>query len=169
MLNIPKTIEAELTSNQLLIPDSEAIFSASAEDFDTQAYVSNAGGLLSIYEAFVPYYKDAEGWEIVQYVAQTYSVNPRLLLSLLEYHSHWVSGAPTTPNEELYPLGYYDGNYEHLNKQLIYAAQQLSIGYYGWRDGTLTELSFKDGSQLKLDPSLNAGTVAVMQFFSKDQ
>ena len=167
LLRIPRVFDAETTPYRLLIPDSEAIFSASAEDFDAQAYVQGAGGLLSNYKAFVPYYKDAEGWEIVQHIAKNYSVNPRLLLTLLEYNGQWVNGYPQTPNQELYPLGYYDGNYEHLTKQLIYAAQQLSVGYYGWRDGTLTALTFKDGSQLKLHPSLNAGTVAVMHFFTK--
>jgi murein DD-endopeptidase MepM/ murein hydrolase activator NlpD len=43
----------------------------------------------------------------------------------------------------------------------------VSIGYYGWRTGSLTELKFPDGTRLRLDPSLNAGTVAIQYLFSK--
>ncbi|MBE0640466.1 MAG: hypothetical protein IH599_00420 [Bacteroidales bacterium] len=85
----------------------------------------------------------------------------------MEYHSHWVQSNPETPDQELYPLGYRDGNYENLYRQLFYAAQQLTIGYYGWRDGTLSTLNFKDGRQLRLHPKLNAGTVAVMYFYAQ--
>jgi hypothetical protein len=45
--------------------------------------------------------------------------------------------------------------------------QQLNIGYYGWRDGNVTELTFKDGKKLRLAPDLNAGTVALLYMFSR--
>jgi len=45
--------------------------------------------------------------------------------------------------------------------------QELSNGYYGWRGGTLTELTFPDGTTIRLSPELNAGTVAIQYFFSK--
>jgi murein DD-endopeptidase MepM/ murein hydrolase activator NlpD len=51
--------------------------------------------------------------------------------------------------------------------QFGWAINQLSTGYYGWRMGTLTEIAFNDGTVYRLDPSLNAGTVAIMYFFSK--
>ncbi len=54
-----------------------------------------------------------------------------------------------------------------MYSQLNWAANQLEIGYYGWRAGTLTELQFREGSTLRLDPALNAGTVALEYFFSQ--
>jgi murein DD-endopeptidase MepM/ murein hydrolase activator NlpD len=51
--------------------------------------------------------------------------------------------------------------------QMIWAINQLSEGYYGWRTGRIKELTFSDGNKLFLDPTLNAGTVAVMNYFSK--
>lgn len=51
--------------------------------------------------------------------------------------------------------------------QLVWGINQLSTGYYDWRAGKLTELSFQDGSKLRLDPTLNAGTVGLMYYFSR--
>ena len=51
--------------------------------------------------------------------------------------------------------------------QLEWAINQLSIGYYGWRAGTLTTLTFTDGSTLRIDPRLNAGTVALQYLFAQ--
>jgi hypothetical protein len=54
-----------------------------------------------------------------------------------------------------------------LITQMVWAVNQLSIGYYGWRTGTVTELNFRDGTSLRIDPRLNAGTVAIQYLFSK--
>jgi murein DD-endopeptidase MepM/ murein hydrolase activator NlpD len=51
--------------------------------------------------------------------------------------------------------------------QMVWAVNQLSNGYYGWRAGTLTHLEFTDGTRLRLDPRLNAGTVAIQYLFSR--
>src|SRR5262249_34855999 len=51
--------------------------------------------------------------------------------------------------------------------QLTWAINQMSFGYYGWRAGTIHEITFLDGKTLKLDPTLNAGTVAIMVLFSR--
>jgi hypothetical protein len=55
----------------------------------------------------------------------------------------------------------------NLNAQLTWATSQIAIGYYGWRAGTLTELTFKDGSTLRLNPQLNAGTAALQYFYAQ--
>jgi hypothetical protein len=44
---------------------------------------------------------------------------------------------------------------------------QLSIGYYGWREGHLTEIRFSDGFTARLAPNLNSGTVALQYYFSQ--
>ena len=162
-------VDTSLSENNFhprLIPDSEVVYSPSAAEFDTELYVLNAGGYLTTYSEFVPYYKDALGWEVIQFNATSYSINPRLLLSLLEYSSGWVFNSPSTPEEEEYPLGLIDSSKPDLHPQVQYAAQMLSEGYYSWRRGTLTELTLKDGTTIPLTPTLNAGTVGLMYFFS---
>jgi hypothetical protein len=50
---------------------------------------------------------------------------------------------------------------------MLFLANTLSDGYYGWRRGSLTQLIFKDGTVVRLNPELNAGTAAIHFYFSK--
>jgi LasA protease len=52
--------------------------------------------------------------------------------------------------------------------QLVWAINQLTTGYYDWRAGKLVELTFSDGNKLRIDPTLNAGTVSLMYYFSRN-
>jgi murein DD-endopeptidase MepM/ murein hydrolase activator NlpD len=168
LLIIPDKIPDDRTPNILLIPDSEVIFSASATDFDVAGFVTEAGGFLAGYKQWIT----SSGWttspDVIKKLALENSANPRLLLALLEYESGWVFGAPTDMFREKYPMGYQiQDDDQGLYKQLQWAVNQLFEGYYGWRTGTLTELTFPDGERLRLAPDLNAGTVALMVFFSR--
>lgn len=170
LLIIPRRL-ANTTSPQHLLPDSEVVYSPSATDFDVTVFVNQAGGYLSTYQDWFPSTKTTTGAEIVQRVALENSINPRLLLSLLEYQSHWVYGEPTNLVETDYPMGLIDINEKGLYRQLVWAVNKLSIGYYSWREGRFTELTFADdGSQgytARLAPDLNAGTVALQYFFAQ--
>ncbi len=166
LLIIPHRVD-NTTSSQRLIPDSELIYSPSATDFDVRAYVNQAGGYLSTYQEWLQSTKTTSGADIVTRVALENSVNPRLLLALLEYHSHWVTGQPTNLAEVDYPMGLIDLNQKGLYRQLVWTVNQLSIGFYGWREGRLIELRFSDGITARLAPDLNAGSVALQYYFSK--
>lgn len=166
MLMIPQRL-VTTTSNWHILPDSEVVYSPSTLDFLPEVYIETIGGYLSDYTQYVPDNGILTGAEIVELVAHNHSINPRLLLSLLEYNSKWVFGEPGSFSEETYPMGYIDINNDGFNAQLSWAAKQISIGYYGWREGTLTEITFKDGSSIRLSPELNAGTVGLMYYFAQ--
>ncbi len=166
MLMIPQRL-VTTTSNVKLIPDSEVVYSPAAVDFDTETFVETIGGYLTDYDEYMSINGRVTGGEIVEIAALNHSINPRLLLSLLEYNSHWVLGVPGSFSEETYPMGYVNKDEEGLATQLSWAAKQISIGYYSWRAGSLTEIVFKDGSTLRLAPDLNAGTVGLMYYFAQ--
>jgi murein DD-endopeptidase MepM/ murein hydrolase activator NlpD len=149
------------------MPDSEVIYSPSAIDFDTQTYIHNSNGYLSTYSEYLGSTGNTSGSEIVQRVASEYSVNPRLLLALLEIKSHWVLGQPAAQADNDYPLGLVDPSQKLLEPQLAWAADTLCQGYYGWREGRLIELTFPDKTKLRLAPDLNAGSVALLYFFTQ--
>ena len=107
------------------------------------------------------------GSEIVQRVASKSSINPQVLLAFLEYRSGWVRGKPFDPSQVDYPIGFYVPDYHGLYMELSLVAKELNIGYYGWRQGTLTELSFPSGTHVRVSPALNAGSVAVQNLSSK--
>lgn len=167
LLLIPHRLDLEATSpKQLIIPDSEVVFSPSAVDFDIDAFVNQAGGYLSTYREWM-----SMGWlsgaDVVKRVAVENSINPRILLALLEYQAHWIYGQPGSLAERDYPMGYIDLKRKDLYKQLSWAVEQLSIGYYGWQSGLITELDFEDGTRVRLWPESNSGTVAIAYFFSR--
>ena len=150
----------------LIIPDSDVVYSPSALDFDMSTYLVDAGGYFGTYKEYL-----AEGWmtgaQVVQKVATESSINPRVLIALVEFQSHWVYGQPEFQNAVDYPIGYVRPDKKGLYKQLNWAVQQLMVGYYGWRNGILAEVKFADGSTLRMAPQLNAGSAAVQYVLSK--
>jgi len=167
LLIMPDRLADPTTPESQLIPDSELVFSGTAVDFDVQAYIRTAGGRLSTHREYL----GSTGWNTgvdeIKRLAFENSINPRLLLALLEYESRWVRADPVDAVHRDYPMGYINLYYKGLFGQMLWAVNQLSVGYYGWRAGTLTELQFPDGTRLRLNPHLNAGTVAVQYLFSR--
>jgi hypothetical protein len=155
------------TSSQKLLPDSEVVFSPSALDFDIHEYVKNNGGFLSTYREWLGTTQWTSGANVIYRVALENSINPRLLLALLEYQSGWVTGQPGNLALMDYPLGQIGMQQRGLYQQLAWAVNQLSIGYYGWREGRLTEIQLSDGVSARLSPELNAGTVALQYYFAQ--
>lgn len=148
-----------------VLPDSELVYSRFAAGFDVAAYVSDAGGYLSGYREAVKG-ETLSGAEIVQRVAHDNSLNPRLLLGLLDYQAGWVHSAqPTRPAETV--MGFAVPGAEGLYWQLVLTARYLSLGYYGWRDGSLHQLEFLDGSPVALAAPLNPGSVGLQTLFAQ--
>jgi len=166
LLVIPDKLE-DFGPNAQFIPDSEFVFSVTASDFNIYAYVGSAGGELSKYREYL----SSSGWmtgsQIIERIAIENSINPRLLLAVLDYEGNWVSGSPRDYRHTQYPMGFEQQFQKGVFRQLILALNQMYIGYYGWRAGTLTEFTFPDGETLHIAPDLNAGTVAVQYMFSK--
>ena len=165
VLFIPKELDSTLYGGSIL-PDSEVIYSPTAANFDIQSYVQNAGGFLSTYTESVDG-KLRSGVEIVQLVANEYSINPRLLLAFLESRSGWVLGEPNESGSLDYPIGFHAAGQKGLFKELAMVGTHTTIGYYGWRSGALTELRFSDGTQARLNPLLNVGTAGIQNLFAK--
>ena len=84
-LNVPLKIDRVGPSTKL-IPDSELVYSPGTIDFDIAAFVDQTNGYLKTYTEKVDGVT-LTGAQIVQRVAEQFSVNPRLLLALLEYRS----------------------------------------------------------------------------------
>jgi LysM repeat protein len=146
-----------------IIPDSELIYGPASVAFDVDSFLSAKGGYLS------NYVQDVDGTyltgaRIITRVSQNYSVNPRLLIALIEYRSSWVTN-PVPLNVD-YPLGYYDDFYAGLYRQAAWAADNLNRGYYSWRVHALGTLPLNDGTYVPMDPTINAGTAGVQYFFS---
>ncbi|HMK09834.1 MAG TPA: hypothetical protein VK449_12465 [Anaerolineales bacterium] len=154
-----------VTPGVSLIPDGEVVDSPSAAGFDVGTYVQLAGGWLASYQEEIAPGRWAGGATIVRKVADELSVNPRLLLALIEYRNGGLFGVPADPASP-YPLGFRIAGRSGLYQELMIAATQLNVGYYGWREGALVDIRFDDGTAVRLHPALNPGTAAVMHLMA---
>ena len=151
--------------SQPALPDNEIIFGPDSSSSDIIAYAQNAAGFLTDYKEYL-----YDGWysgpEIIALVAVETSTNPRLLLSLVEYQSNWLYGHPANASADVSPLNYQAVGVERLYAELQVAARELSRGYYGWREGSLQKITFRDKQTEEIAPQLNAGSVAVQNLFA---
>lgn len=145
----------------LLFPDSAVVYSPAVVGFNILSFAQEQGGYLGTYEELMVR-GSTPGSEIIYELALEYSINPRILLVMMEYESGWVTSSHVNDDQLRYPFGWHKADRDSVYYQTAWAIQQLNSGYYRWRSGTLTELTFADGSTLRLSPYLNAGTVAVM-------
>jgi len=149
-----------------IIPDSLFIDGPAQVGFNTEDFVTAHPGWLKNY---TEYAADANrtGAQIVDYIALSYSVSPRLLLALLEYQTGALSQPQLSPDLQEYPLGYKYWDHKGLYMQLNWAANLLNNGYYGWRTQHLKSIVYKDGRMERFDPWQNAATVSLHNYFNQ--
>ncbi|HWQ46771.1 MAG TPA: LysM peptidoglycan-binding domain-containing protein [Longilinea sp.] len=163
-MQIPIYYESLWGSAYQIIPDSLFINGPAQIDFDVESFVNDQPGWLKSYREY-----SANEWrtggQIVDYIATTFSISPRLLLALLEYQGQALTN-PEQPDTN-YILGYQDPYHSGMYLQLVWAANALNNGYYGWRSGELTEFEMTDGQLTRPDPWQNAATVGIQYYFAQ--
>ena len=115
VLNVPAPNPGEIGLSLKIIPDSELVYGPASIYFDINDFIQSQNGYLANYT------QDVNGTilssaEVIQIVAENYSINPRLLLALLEYQSGWVTNPD--PINTSFPMGLADENRYGLYRQL---------------------------------------------------
>ena len=165
VINIPASASLPVGPAFKIIPNSELVYGPLSAPFDVNAFAQAKNGYLNHYQ------EDLDGTtysgaHILTRVAQENSVNPRLLLAVLEYRSGWVTKTSPPEKSRDYPLQFFDPSRKGLYKQLSWAANNLNRGYYLWRAGGLPTWILADGNVIMAAPTINAGTAGVQGFFS---
>lgn len=177
VVNLPQ-IPDQFTPNFKILPDSRLVRGPGSASFDVAVFVAQQPGYIRVATDTVTQNLDngatfpqtETAAQIVNRVSLEYSVDPRLLLAILEFRAGYLSNpepadflierplvtAATAPSAE----GLYD--------QLSWAANELNRAYYGWKYRGLVTLTFIDGSRQLYNPELNPGTIAVQYFLSLD-
>jgi murein DD-endopeptidase MepM/ murein hydrolase activator NlpD len=153
-------------SQYQIIPDSHYINGPKAVSFDTADFMSQYSGWLKKYTEYVEG-ENRNGAEIIDFIAQNYSISPRVLLAVAEYLAGALTKTTLPQGSLTYPLGYRNYHYRGVYRQLIWAANRLNNGYYGWRSGELIEFDLPDESLERPDPWQNAASVGVQHLFSE--
>ena len=150
-----------------IIPDSELVYSPASAQFDASTFIASKDGYLNHYQQDVEDEgKTLSGAEIVALVAKQYSVNPRLLLAVLEYQSGWVTKSNPAAETRDYPIGIRETQRKGLYRQLAWAANNLNRGYYLWTVNGVSAWILADGAVIPVNTTINAGTAGVQQFFA---
>ena len=149
---------AETAPADRLVPDSEAVYSPAYAGFDVNAFAQPFHGYLSAYVESVDG-MTLSGPQIVQLIAERFSVGPRVLLTLLEMHGGWVTAH--APGQVGNPFGLGGPGAGGLYNYLFYAASFLNEGYYAKATGVRNVIELHDGRRVMLAPNVNPGTGAV--------
>jgi LasA protease len=153
-----------------LLPDSEVIDGPSGADFDIMKFLEGTYGSFRDYQEWLA----STGWTpagmILQRVALENSINPRLLLALVEWSCHCILDKNLDTLQSSYFLGVQDFRRKGLYGQLSWAAHTLAEGYYAQRSEDPTsfeDLATKNDFPVSFQPDgqLNAGSVALQYFF----
>ena len=150
-----------------ILPDEAFVNGPSLKNFNARDFVDTQPGWFKDYEDNAAG-ELKKGGDLVDHVADNFSISPKLLLAILEYQT----GALTNPqmpdfNANPYPLGYEEMLHKGVYQQLVWAANTLNNGYYGWRAGTLTIFEKRDKTLERPDPWLNAATTGLHYYFGQ--
>ncbi|PJF21834.1 MAG: hypothetical protein CUN56_09075 [Phototrophicales bacterium] len=172
-------IPTESTPAFKIIPDGRFVRGPGSDEFDVFAFINQQPGYIRfVTDTVETRQQDGSileqtltGAQIINQVALEYSIDPRLLLALLEYRAGWLSNPnpPGTLKTHPFISPFESSNRDGLYKQLTWAANQLNFGYYGWKYRGWTVLELNDGTRLLYHAGLNAGTVALQYFLSINQ
>lgn len=162
----PKQIITHAGPADALLPDSEIVYSPAYKNFDISAVASNSGGYLNSYQEYVEG-RMRTGPEIIQLLADEFSVGPRVLLTLLELKSGWLTKNSADLNNNPYPMGYRQPGWEGLYRQTFWVAERINAAFYLSNQNQLKTLSLFDGDQIRLAPKLNPGTIAVQNVIAR--
>ncbi len=155
-----------------IVPDSRLVRAPGSAAFDIDAFIAIQPGYIRLASDEVNDVR-LTGAQIVRRVSLEYSVDARLLLTLLEFQSGWLTNPAPDERARDYPLNApitasgFDR--KGLYFQLVWAADNLNRGFYAWRAGELTTIEFADGARILVAPDLNAGTAGIQYLLSRNR
>ena len=164
---IPIYYEALWGPQMQILPNCTFINGPSQVNFDLNQFVESQPGWFKDFQQYAAE-QTRSGAEIISYVSNSFSISPKILLAVLEYQLGALSN-PTPPDGLLdgYPLGYEKTSYHGLYIQLVWAANTLNQGYYGWLTNHFDTIEFTDQTIEHPDPWQNAATVGLHYYFSQ--
>lgn len=149
-----------------LFPDSEIVNGPTAKDFDIRGYLESFPGYLKSHHETVEGI-DMDGSDIVELIAHRFSVNPRLLIALLEWHGGWLTQPDIPAETRAFTFNRQAYWAKGLYHQLEWAADVLNAGFYAPTTRDYWRVQFLNGSIPHGPDDLNAGTYAVAYLLAR--
>jgi len=147
-----------------IIPDAAFVYGPDLLDFDLKAFLDSTTGWFKSYRANIQDGTvDAEG--VINYYSINYSLNPKLLLAIIEYQTGALTNPQRNPAAEDSFLG-FENYHRGVHLQISYASDLLNDGFYRYFNGEMTNIEHRDGTIENIDPWQNSATVALQNYFS---
>jgi LysM repeat protein len=157
-------------SDVVLLPNSKLVRAPGSAQFDVDAFINEQSGYIRVATDEIND-QTYSASEIVKRVALEFSVDPRLLLALLEFRAGWLTNPQPSETQRDYPMGAPTSqsgvDRRGLYRQLTWAADNLNYGYYGWQRGGISTLEFTDGTRVIVAPELNEATIGLQYLLSR--
>jgi murein DD-endopeptidase MepM/ murein hydrolase activator NlpD len=166
----------QLTDNTPILSDNRLIPSPESETFNLEAFIDAQPGYITQAADIVDQrlalgmtiQETLTAAQVIRRVGQEFSIDPRILLTLLEYQSGWLTTATLTPEQIQYPMGMVDENRIGLYKQLSWAADRLNRAYYAQKYASAPILAFTGGERVQISSTLNAASAAIAYVSSQN-
>lgn len=171
-------LPTNFTPDTKLIADGKLVRGPDSMTFDVAQFVSEQPGYIRVATDEVTtrladgaaFDEILAGSDIVERVSREYSVDPRILLAMLEYRAGWLSNPEPQGDLLEHPIISEDNSTgidrSGLYRQLSWLADQLNRAYYGWKYRDLRLLELGDGSRFLYADALNPGTVSLLYALS---
>jgi hypothetical protein len=140
-----------------VLPDAELVYGPSTAGFRVASIIP-AGSALARYQELVDEHP-LDGAAILEKISRDYSVNPRLLLAVLEYQVGGMSESKTALDEYLFIQD--EPARKGLFRQLSWLANELNRGFYSRRVGGLQSFTTLDGVDVITSPQVNDASAAI--------
>lgn len=177
-INLPE-LPTNFTPGTKLIADGKLVRGPDSMSFDVAQFVSEQPGYIRIATDQVTtrladgaaFDENLSAAEIVERVSREYSVDPRILLAILEYRAGWLSNPQPLENLLTHPVISEENSpgidRSGLYRQLSWLADQLNRAYYGWKYRDLRLLELIDGTRFLYNGTLNPGSISLQYVLSR--
>lgn len=147
-----------------IIPDSAFVYGPDVVDFDLPAFLDLTPGWFKHYKVQIQE-KNRDAAGMINYYAENYSINPKLLIALIEYQTGALSNPQRDASREAAFLG-FENDHEGVSLQVSFVAELLNDGFYRYQMGELTSITHLSGVLENIDPWQNPATVALQHYFA---
>lgn len=147
-----------------IIPDAAFVYGPDLIDFDLKAFLQSTDGWFKNYRATIND-KSLDAAGVLTYYGENLSLNPKMLLALIEFQTGALSNPRQDASSEGAFLG-FDNNHHGPHLQISFVAKLLNEGFYSYFNSEMSSIDHQNGTIENIDPWQNSATVALQAYFS---